>query len=184
MDPRLPKRLDAMFRAFRAGNPGDLKRIGYDAIGDAALQNDHDLASLSVIAYSLYKIITRAHFMENPRWQWVSETISSSLERSFGAAERLDHKGFHKNMKSIIGKIQGIDNELSNYARNVYEKAKIKQASTAYAMGLSLKQAAELTQADPKELQKYIGITRIHDEQPGGIGISERLRAFKEALGK
>lgn len=184
MDPRLPRRLDALLSAFRAANPGDLKRIGNDAIADAALGSDYGLAAVSVIAYSLYKMLTKEHFTQSPRWQKISDSILSELGKSLGSIEKNDLDAFNRHMGHVIGKIEQVDDELSHYARNIFEKAKIKQASTAYALGLSLSQAAELAHADRNELQRYIGITRIHDEHQAGKGIAQRLRGLKAALGR
>ncbi len=184
MDPRLPRRLDALLSAFRAANPGDLKRIGNDAIADAALGSDHGLATVSVVAYSLYKMLTKEHFTQSPRWQKVSDSMLSELGKSLGSLEKNDIEGFRGHMGHVIGRIEQVDDELSNYARNIFDKAKIKQASTAYALGMSLSQAAELTNADRNELQRYIGITRIHDEQPAGKGIAQRLLALKAEIGR
>ncbi len=182
MDARLPRRLDALCHAFAAQNPGDLKRIGNDAIADAALGSDHDLAAVSVIAYALYKILSKEHFTQSPRWQKISDSISTSLQKSLTAAAAGEENSLHRNMEGVIAKIRDVDDELSNYARNIYEKAKIKQASTAYALGMSLGQAAELTHANRNEVQRYIGITRIHDEQPPDRGIAQRLKTLKGAL--
>ena len=182
MDPRLPKRFEALIHAFYAQNPGDLKRIGNDAISDAATNNDSELAAISVISYALYKMLTKEHFTQSPRWPKISQSITSSLQKCLNAIESGNIAYFEKSMKSAIGQIKEIDDELSNYARNIYEKAKIKQASTAYAMGMSINQAAELTQANRSELQRYIGVTRIHDEHPSGKGIVQRLSILKNTL--
>lgn len=184
MESKLSKRLEAMLLAFGAGNGADLKRIGNDAIADAVLQSDDGLATLSIIAYSLYKILGRQHFVQNKRWPMVAENIKKCLEKSMNALKQENQAEFSKQMANVISSIEEIDNELSNYAKSIYEKAKVKQASTAYAFGLSMNKAAELTKADKNELQHYIGITRIHDEQPAGPGIGQRLRALKEVLGK
>ncbi|MEM4327213.1 MAG: hypothetical protein QXZ13_03555, partial [Candidatus Diapherotrites archaeon] len=93
-------------------------------------------------------------------------------------------RAFKKHLKETIEKIEEIDQNLSHYAKAMYEKAKIKQASTAYALGLSLSQAATLTGANKKELQKYIGITRIHDEEPYKESIAERLSVLRNIIGK
>ena len=182
MDPRLTGRLSALIGAFENKNPFDLKRIGNDAISDAVLNNSMDLAEVSVTAYSLYKMLTKRHITQSPRWKKIGESVLASLRRALEEAEKGNGNAFRKSLGGATGKIEEIDYDLSNFARGIREKAKIKQASTAYAMGMSLSQAAELAGAERNELQRYIGITRIHDEQPATKGISERLKAFREAL--
>jgi len=55
-------------------------------------------------------------------------------------------------------------------------------ASSAYAFGLSLGSAADLTGADSKELMQYIGATKIHDEEEIELNISQRIKKFSGLL--
>lgn len=184
MGSRTASKLEALIGAFEARKVQDLKRLGSDLISEAAVKNEVNLAKISVIAYSLYKILSKDHFLKNRKWPSVSESIDSELLKAVQSAEKGDEKGLNEHLSHAIHKIELIDEELSNFARNIFEKARIKQASSAYASGLSLAQAASLTGADKKELQKYIGATTIHDEQPVFMGIEQRLQALREALGK
>ena len=183
MEGRL-KKLGALTEAFSAGRAQDLKRLGNNFIELAAERNDSALAALSVIAYALYKMLSKDHFVKSAQWPVISRNIRQALgsaEKSLGTG---DLQAFGAAAESAVKDIEGIDFELSNYARNIYEKARIKQASTAYALGLSLMQAAELTGAGPKELQRYIGFTKIHDEQPPHMGIGARMQMLRGMLGK
>jgi hypothetical protein len=180
MQPKLAQRLDALSKAFSAGNIYDIKKIANDSINDATISFDHDMAKIAVIAYALYKMLTKEHFVQNPKWKEVAASITISLQKSTQAALQGKHRSFKRNLKDTIQKIENIDDKLSHFAKNIYEKAKMKQASTAYALGLSLSQAAELTGAAKKELQHYIGETRIHDEEPTTTGIKKRIIALKE----
>jgi len=182
MDSRLPKRIESLSKAFQSHKAYDLKKMGRDYIEDAAVDSDKDLAAISVIAYCLYKMTTKNHIMNNPRWKIVSQTITKKLNSAKIAAEKNNQNELHTQLQNTIGEIEFIDNELSNYARNVYEKGKIKQASTAYASGLSLSQAAALTDANKRELQEYIGATRIHDESLDKIEMQERLEKLRRII--
>ena len=87
-----------------------------------------------------------------------------------------------ESLKKVIQNITRIDSELGNYAIGIYEKAKVKEASLAYSYGLSIAQAADLTGADKKELQSYIGATTMHDEEPEIKNITIRVRELKELV--
>ncbi len=182
MNQKLVSRIDALREAFIANRIDDLKHIGRDSIEDAAVEQSYELAKVSVIAYCLYKIRTKRHFTKSPRWNIVEINIAQNLSKSKIAAEKNDYKVVKIKLEKVISEIQFIDNQLSHYAMNIYEKAKIKQASVAYASGISLSQAASLTGADKKDLQQYIGATRIHDEQVVHHGIQERLEKIEELL--
>jgi len=182
MGSSLINTLNNLSKAFQAGNMRDLKRMANNTIKEASMNNDPKLAKAAVIAYAFYKIYSKEHITSNTRWQSAKKLISASLDKSIEAIQKNNEEGFQKNIQSAVKEIQVIDDKLSNYAENIFEKAKIKQASTAYALGLSIGRSAELTGADPKDLQKYIGFTRIHDEQPIKGSISERLKTLKELL--
>lgn len=182
VDSKLLSRVEALAKAFEARKTYDLKRLGEDSIKESVLENNIHLASISVIAYALYKIVSKEHFTSDSRWKTVNEIILKSLRESKEAVEKNDFHLLEKRLNIIVKEIQVIDDQLSNYARNVFEKAKIKQASTAYALGLSIGKSAELTGADYKDLQKYIGITRIHDEHITRFSMKERLKTLKGLL--
>ncbi|HLC93044.1 MAG TPA: hypothetical protein VJH23_05040 [archaeon] len=184
MNEGLLQRLQSLSEAFSGSYAQNLKRLGNDFIEEAAETNDTSLARLSVISYALYKILSKDHFVKNKGWGAISRNISAELLKAARALEKNDIGAFARSIDNAVKSIEGIDDELSNYAKNIYEKARIKQASTAYAAGLSLNQAAALTGADSKEVQKYIGFTRIHDEQPVHMGIEARMKMLRGLLGK
>tara|TARA_Y100000310_G_C20700355_1_gene829149 strand:+ start:5112 stop:5666 length:555 start_codon:yes stop_codon:yes gene_type:complete len=174
--------LNSLTSSIRDGDTRDLKNIANDAIKEATLNNDPKLAKTAVLAYTFYKFYSKEHIIKNDRWPKVREIMVASLEKSIQSAMNNKDEDFNKNIQSVVKEIKIIDDRLSNYARNIYEKAKIKQASTAYALGMSIGQSAELTGADPKQLQLYIGATKIHDEQKIKKGLNDRLNSLKELL--
>lgn len=180
---KIEKKLATILEAFRALKSHDLKILANDIIEEAALKDNRELAKIAVISYALYKILSKNHFIRNKRWKGTARQIEKEFENAIRAASIGDTEITLSALGRIGEIIEFIDRELSNFAGNIYGKAKMKQASTAYATGLSLSRAAELTGADRKELQMYIGSTRIHDENPGRTGISKRLKMFKEMLG-
>ena len=174
--------IEEVLKLFDSNKIFDLRGISNRLIREAAMQNNYGKAELGVIAYALHKLETKEHFVRNPRWGGVKQTIKQNLERAKNAAIREDAKNFLMSLKLVIQNIRNIDNELGNYAQNVYEKAKVKEASLAYSYGLSLAQAAELTGADKKELQSYIGFTTLHDEEPEAKNISQRVVELREMV--
>jgi hypothetical protein len=160
----------------------DLRGIGNRLIRESALTNDYGKAELGVIAYALHKIETKSHFVKNPKWGQVKQAITLHLNEAENAAREEDQKKFLSSLKTVIQSIVNIDNELGNFAQNIYDKAKVKQASLAYSYGLSIAQSAALTGADQKELQSYIGFTTMHDEEPDEKNISQRVNELKDLL--
>ncbi|VVB75941.1 Uncharacterised protein [uncultured archaeon] len=174
--------LSEMLRLFEEKRVFDLRGIGSRLIREAALGNDYAKAELGVIAYALHKIETKPHFINSPQWVKIKQLIATNFNIAKSAVDKGDEKQFMDALKMIIKNIVNIDNELGNYAQNVYDKAKVKQASLAYSYGLSLAQAAALTGADQKELQSYIGFTTMNHEEPESKNITQRVKELKEIL--
>ena len=162
----------------------ELKDISNDAIQLAALKSSHLLSEVSLIAYSLHKLLTKVHIAESGEWDALRDEIEKDLDSALEMIGKNDLKGFEKALHGVIGGIAAVDSELGNYVQGTYDKARIKQASRAYSFGISLSRAAELTGADKKELLQYIGATKMHDEEAIKFGIGERLKELKKALGK
>ena len=178
----LSRRTETLLSAFQARNLHDLKRLANDSIQEAVTENNKDLAEIAVISYALYKILSKDHFTRNRNWQKVANTITSGILKAHSALEKNEQKAFQKQLHNVILEIEVIDEKLSNFAKSIFYRARVKQASTAYALGISINHAASLTGANLKTLQNYIGTTRIHDEQPIYAGISKRVSTLKRLL--
>ncbi|MFH1256437.1 MAG: hypothetical protein V1494_04025 [Candidatus Diapherotrites archaeon] len=177
---KLISRTEALIAAFRENNVIDLKHLANDCIEDAAMQNDELFAQLSLIAYSLNKLSSKDHIVRNAKWGSAKNAILGLLEKCIAFLKAKKIREFKAELQGVSDKVRGIDETLGHYVENVFDKARVKQASTAYAFGLSLSSAAGLTGADKKELLNYIGTTKIHDEQEEGAGIESRLKVLRQ----
>ncbi len=158
-----------------------LRETANNAIEEAALASDKQLAKLAMMAYCLHKISSKEHIVRHGRWKEIKHDILFDLRKAEKSIAAKDFEDFDKNLNAAIDSIRTTDEKIGNYAQNVFEKAKVKYASTAYSMGLGLGQAAAL---EKKELLRYIGITRIADRDRPTVGIGERLRRFKRKIGE
>ncbi len=175
--------IDSIKKAFQKNDIVKLKSISNNIIEKAAIKNDSLLAELSLIAYSLYKLISKVHIRSDPKFSRIKTKIIGELDKSMYSLKRKEVEKFKKDLKGIVNEIIKLDSKMGNYVKNIYENAKIKQASRAYAFGLSLSQAAQLTGSEKKNLQEYIGNTRMHDEVGITLGIKKRLTILKKELG-
>ena len=174
--------IEEVLRLFEERKVFDLRGISSRLIREAALSNDYAKAELGVIAYSLHKIETKQHFVNSPQWGRLKQTVQEDLKSAGMAIKTNDTKQFLESLKRIIQHITKIDLEIGNYAMGIYEKAKVKEASLAYSYGLSIAQAADLTGADKKELQSYIGATTMHDEETEIKSIFQRVKELRELV--
>jgi len=179
---RLSSFLGKTIGAFEGGDSFGLREIANHAIEEAALSNDRQLAEIALIAYCLHKMHSKQHVVRHARWRRIRKGILLDLkkaERGLGGGRPGE---FEKSIASAIRSVRSSDEMMGNYAQNLFEKARVKYASTAYSLGLGLGQAAELTGADKKELLRYIGVTKIADRDVELVGIAERLRKLKRAI--
>ncbi len=174
--------IEEVLRLFDEKKVFDLRGMSSRLIREAAMGNDYAKAELGVIAYALHKIESKQHFVNSMQWGRLKQTVKEDLKNAIIAVKANDTKIFLESLKKVIHHITKIDAELGNYAMGIYEKAKIKEASLAYSYGLSIAQAADLTGADKKEVQSYIGSTTMHDEEAEIKNISERVKELKKII--
>ncbi|HIH21575.1 MAG: hypothetical protein J4478_01205 [Candidatus Diapherotrites archaeon] len=179
---KLIQESESLRQLFKRNKHFKLKDLSRQLIEEAALSDDRLKALMALIAYSLYKLSSKGHITKNPKWDFAKKEILQHLDKAVQELKSKDFREFESQLRLAVESISRIDSEISNYAHSTFEKARAKLASNAYALGLSLGQAAALTGADKKDLLNYIGFTRMHDEAGVGLGIKERLKNLEEVL--
>ena len=152
---------------------GKLRELSNKMLEKAIIEEDRNYVYLSLISYALSKIFLKRHF------QPLRETIKNKLLDIID-----DRKDYEDLFRQIIENIKKIDQELGYYTIDIIEKAKLKLAVKAYALGMSLNKACQLTNCDRVELQSYIGYTKIHDK-PYNISmpVLKRFKILKKIFG-
>ena len=168
--------------AFEKQDIFGLKELANQAIENASLANNKRLASLALVSYCLHKMCSKQHIVRDGRWPEIKHDILFDLKKAAKSLEGSDLDGFDHWIGGVIGSVKQADEEIGNYVQNLFEKAKIKYASAAYSMGLSLGRSSALTGADQKDLLHYIGVTRIADRETVIFGIGKRLRELKRKM--
>jgi hypothetical protein len=180
---RIIRYLKRTRKAFSSADITVLKKLANEAIKYAALTNDKRVAELSVVCYSLMKISSKHHIVESSGWPAARKRIILQL-RSAEDALPGEKDDFEKELGKIQASVLAVDEKLGHFVMNSIRKSRLKLASSAYALGMSLGAASELTKADKKEVMAYIGGTTIHDEEASELSIAQRIRRFRELLGK
>jgi len=154
----------------------ELRDLSNRAIESAALKQDKNLVDISIVSYALAKFMTKPHLFRSDQWSKFKAHILHELEGK---------KDFKTILDEIIEDVSSFDVNLGNYARDAIEKARIKQASRTYALGISLKRASELTGVSLSALLDYVGATKIHDRPYTKTkSVAERYRMTKKVLGE
>jgi len=178
----LIKKLDETKKAFSSQSAMRLRALSKKSIKEAVIENSREMALVSVISYSLSKLCSKEHFVKSPKWKDIKTSILSYLEKAIKLLKSGKRKEFQKSLRDLIKRIESVDIETGNYVMNLIQKGRVKSASTAYALGQSLSQAASLTGANKKDLQNYIGRTKMHDEEGIALGIEKRMKKLKELM--
>jgi hypothetical protein len=129
------------------------------------------LAQLAILSYCLFKILTKPHLNQNPKWPRLRSYILSVLK----------NKQF-ENISDILVEVYKLDVDFGYFIRNIVDKAKLKLASEAYALGMSLSASANYFDVNLFDLTQYIGEIKIHDEDRTPFGIYERLVILEKRL--
>ena len=182
MSRHLAKRVEEISKEFARKNEVKLRMIANRTLSQAVLSNDMILAEIALIAYCLHKLSVKEHVVKNPKWKIARQQILSNLSSAVYAVKGEDLRPFVRQLDFTVTRIEAIDTRLGHFAVNLFERARVKLASDAYSLGLSLSRSAELTGCDKRKLQEYIGITKMHDEEGETFGIGERLDSLETAL--
>lgn len=167
---------------FASFNSFGLKETSNTAIEQAITFFDKSTAKIATLSYALSKIVSKEHIMKNPQWPLVQQKLLLTLKECETLLKKNKQKKFQKKLERIEKNVKEVDDALGNYVRNIWDKAKIKIASTAYAHGMSLSKASELANANKNEVQNYIGITKIHDEEKTIFTIKQRMEEIRKVF--
>ncbi len=162
-------------KAFEANDDTFLRNLATETARRAAVEQDRRLAQMSVIAYSLSKLLTKPHFLRSPNWPRYRNAILSALRDA--------EQGREKNVLERVERtIRRIDAEDGHFVKSIVDKARSKMAAIAYSVGISTHVAAHLFDADIHDLLDYVGKMKVHDEHIPKIGIKERIEALRRLI--
>jgi hypothetical protein len=182
MDRNVIDAVKLLREEFSDSNIMGMRKLGNSLIEVASAENNKLLADVALIAYSLHKLSSKGHISGHETWLRVKGRVISSLKRAENALEKDDSAGFDKIINGIKNDINGVDSKLGYFVQGIHEKARVKYASTAYSLGLSLSQATDLTGASKKKVLEYVGATKISDKEKSEFGIGERLDKLRKVL--
>ncbi len=159
-----------VIKAIEEEDSRKLREISERVFDKAVLDQNKQEVERAILYYAVSKILGKVHFKKEKQW----ETFKSKL------IEYLEQK---KDIPEILKHVTEFDREYGNYLGNVVQKARMKYASTAYAFGLSLSTACELTGADLTEVSAYVGQTKIHEKPfTQTRSVRERLKNARKLL--
>jgi len=130
----------------------ELRILSDHAIEDVAVYKDLDLISITVLIYSIYKILAR--ISEQEYKQLFSEMKFAKINLQHG-----DLGKYNKNIKTLYKIISRANALVKEHLDDVMQAARIKKGTILLSKGLSIGQAAGLMGLTNWDLQQYAGKT-------------------------
>lgn len=142
-----------LFKAFEKNDTLEMKEIAEKSAAEALINNDETEAKTSILAYALAKIMEKPKIVKSREWKETFNDIRKEMQNP--STETLDN---------VLSKIEKLSRDFGRFMINSVQKARIKTATQMYAHGASIGTSVMLTKTDRRELQSYIGQTKIHQK--------------------
>jgi hypothetical protein len=150
-----------------------MKQLSNQAIEDVALHKDLDVVSITVLFYSIYKVID---CIDDESFDYLIKGMNNARDalqaNSFGR--------YNKAIKNMFVTVRGCNAKIKEHFQDVMAASRIKKGAVLLQKGLSLGQAAGLMGLSNWDLQEYAGRTVVLGAHVEKIQASKRLDlAFK-----
>ena len=164
----LQKAIDIL-NVKQAKDVEELKELSDHAIEDVVLHKDLDVISITVLIYSLYKIVQNLQEKEY-------RTILNELKNADRALQKQDLKQYNRSIKIIYSVIRKCDAQVKEHLQDVMQAARIKKGTALLEKGLSIGQAAGLMGLSNWDLQQYAARTTALRFEAETIPAKERMK--------
>ena len=134
------------------GDGEELKQLSDHSIEDVAIHKDLDLISVTVLIYSIYKILS--NMKEEDKKDLVTE-----LENAKNNFQQRNLGRYNKNIKLLFSLVRKSNASVKVHLQDVMDAARIKKGAVLLRKGLSIGQAAGLMGLSNWDLQQYASKT-------------------------
>lgn len=150
----------------------ELKELSEQAIEKVAAYKDLDLISITVLIYSLYKVVA----------VMTQDDYQGGLKHLAAAKDNLQQNNFGRyntQIRSLYNLVRKSNAKVKEHLQDVMNAAKIKKGTSLFEHGLSIGQAAGLMGLSNWDLQSYLGKTVAFERHQELIPAKKRmLKAF------
>ena len=154
--------LESTKKALISNDSLKLKDLSNQKIHTVCCLQDIESITLTILLYTLSKLIERRDNLKIKSWDSFVKKINSLFDLSISALKQDDHKRFRQYILKAKITISSSVN-LKEYIKEVLQKASINKASRLYEHGLSLGQTAQLLGISQWELLEYTGQTTVNN---------------------
>ncbi|MBU0457231.1 MAG: hypothetical protein ABH824_02875 [Nanoarchaeota archaeon] len=146
----------------------ELEKLSEHAIDDVALHKDTDLITITVLIYSIYKIV---HNLSEEDYK----NIVAELKFTKKHLEENQLGRYNQSIKNLYNLIRKSDAKIKQHLQDVMQAARIKKSSSLLQKGLSIGQAAGLMGLSNWDLQPYAGKTTYFEQHHESIPAKRRV---------
>lgn len=146
----------------------ELRILSDHAIEDIAVQKDLELVTITVLLYSIYKVVP---CMQKDNYQ----NLLTGLTALKNALQRGDLGSYNRNVRNLYAIVRRCNAKVQEHLQDVMHAARIKKGTVLLQRGLSIGQAAGLMGLSNWDLQPYAGKTTALGEHQESIPAEKRL---------
>ncbi|MEW6328895.1 MAG: hypothetical protein AB1468_02135 [Candidatus Micrarchaeota archaeon] len=155
--------ISEIHEAFRKRDINRLRKASNKCAASTAVDENRQMLSLALTSYALSKILEKTHYVDYKKKDEFTRVVSDKLRACVSLAKEGKTSEFDATLNDVRALMESLDERKKRYARNLFDKARLKVASTLYAQGFSLSRAVEFTGADKRDLVGYVGKTLMFD---------------------
>ena len=153
-----------------------LRVLSDHGIEDVAVHKNLDLISITVLIYSLYKIVNSIPEKDN-------QAIIRELQNAKNSLEKNQLGKYNSSIKKLFQLVRKGDAKVKVHLQDVMEAAKIKKSAALFEKGLSIGQAAGLMGLSNWDLQAYAGKTTALEQHEESILAAKRVSTALKIFG-
>ena len=157
-----------------------MRKINDRCIEETAIKFEQPTYLFALISYVLSKIISKPRYFKQKKQKESLSALTLSLRLCEQQAKNADYSGLISTQNKILTSIEKMDDEDRRFVKGLITKGKLKIASTLYAQGISLGNAAEMTGTDKREVLLYAGQTMMFDRLQEKKSMNERMKDLRE----
>ena len=151
----------SIMNAFDKYNQKKLRKINDDLLKQAVVSFTKMLYQLAVLSYVLSKIISKPRFLKKE-----NEVKMLEIEKAIQAMIQAENEeGALNKFNDIFEAIKSLEKDDPRFLIDLVSKGRLKVAATAYAQGVSLGVASEMTSMDKQEIMDYAGKTMMFERK-------------------
>ncbi len=155
--------LEEAKQALKSEDILKLKDLSNRTIHSICRIQDPSSITISVIIYSLSKLVERKDSLKIKRWPVFVKKIISIFELAIKSLKENREDLYEEYLTKARTTIESISVNLKPYIKDVLRKSSINKASKVYEHGISMEQTSKLLGITQWELSEYIGQTTMPD---------------------